>query len=219
MVLLDNQTIDARLADAHLKIITVKDDEKINRAMLTFGYDETRINEGLLLYNTAFDSQSIQKKEYGEQYAATEALQKALDELHILVMRHINVAHVAFKNHGYLLKEAELDESRKVTYTGWMAQTRQFYSVALDHPDAPALLNVFGLTPEILTAAQQKVEEVSALKIKQIHESGDAQDATKKRDNALEALEAWIADLVAISRVAFADTPQLLEKMGIKVAS
>jgi hypothetical protein len=219
MILLDNQAIDARLADAHLKIVTVRDDSKINTALLPFGYTEPRVTGGLQLYNSAFDRQIFQKKEYGEQFAATEAFQAALADVEKIVMQHINVARVAFKNHGYLLKEAELNDQRKVTYTGWLGQTRQFYSVVLEHPDASPLLSVFGLTPEILTAAQQKVLDVHDLKIKQIHESGDAQQATKLRDNALEVLEAWVADLVAIARVALADSPQLLEKMGIKVTS
>lgn len=219
MILLDNQSIDARLADAHLKIITARDDNKINTALFPFGYTETRIAEGLQFYDTAFDLQKFQKKEYGEQFAATEGFQAALNEAATLSMLHVNVARVAFRNHGYLLREAELDDERKVTYTGWLGQTRQFYSVCLEHPDAPPLLEKFGLTTDILTAAQQKVEDVHSLKIKQIHESGDAQLATKERDKALDALEAWVAELVAIARVALADSPQLLEKMGIKVKS
>lgn len=218
MILLDDQTIDARLADAHLKIITARDDQKVNVPLLDFGYTEVKYGEGFQLYTDAFEAHKLKKLEYGEQFAATEAFRQALTEAEILVMRHLKIGRVAFKNHHHLLMTAELIGERKATYTGWLGQARIFYDVALEKPVAAPLLANFGLSADILTAARATVESVHALKIDQIHKSGDAQEATDMRDRVIEILDAWVSDLVAMARIALADSPQLLEKMGIKVA-
>lgn len=42
-------------------------------------------------------------------------------------------------------------------------------------------------------------------------EKGEAQAATKARDEALEALMDWLSDFIAISRIALEDDSQLLE--------
>lgn len=217
MILIEDKSIDARLADAHLKIITARDDLKINGPMLNFGFDENKYAEGFQLYTTAFDLQKFQKLEYGDQYKATVDFQGALTEMEKIHMQNVTVARVAFKNYPHLLKTADLEGERKVTYTGWLTQAQRFYNVILATPEATGLLANFGLTTEKLTADSQQLANVHVLKVKQIHESGDAQDVTEKRDLALEVLEAWVADLVTIARVALVDSPQLLEKMGIKV--
>ncbi len=218
MILLDDQSIDARLADAHLKIITARDDQKVNVPLLGFGFTETKHAEGFQLYTDAFEAHKLKKLEYGEQFAATEVFRQAFAEAAILVMRHLKIGRVAFKNHNHLLMTAELIGERKATYTGWLGQTRLFYDVALEKPAAAPLLANFGLSTEILTATRTTVESVHTLKIDQIHKSGAAQEATDKRDRVIEVLDAWVSDLVVMARLALADSPQILEKMGIKVA-
>lgn len=170
MILITDQSIEARLADAHLKIVTAMDDSKINGPLLNFGFTEARFAEGLELYNTAFNLHKLKKKEYGEQFAATEELQAAIDELSRIYAQDVKVARVALKNFPHLLREAELMGERKVTYYGWWGQARQFYSVALENQKAVPLLAEYGLTVEKLTGRQQKVENLQVLREKQIHE-------------------------------------------------
>lgn len=48
---------------------------------------------------------------------------------------------------------------------------------------------------------------------------GIAKETAKARDAALEALNRWMRDFLAIARVALADQPQALEQPGAAVTS
>ncbi len=50
-------------------------------------------------------------------------------------------------------------------------------------------------------------------------ERGDAQIATQARDAAMDALDQWVSDFIAIARLALEEEPQALEKMGVVEAS
>ena len=45
-------------------------------------------------------------------------------------------------------------------------------------------------------------------------EDGDAQDATNRRN---EAMDQWVRDLRDVARIALRDRPQLLERLGFMV--
>lgn len=72
-----------------------------------------------------------------------------------------------------------------------------------------------GITPAKLTAGKALVDSVEALSVAQAKERGEAQDATQARDTALDELDEWMSDFLAIAHVALEDQPQLLEKLGI----
>ena len=50
-------------------------------------------------------------------------------------------------------------------------------------------------------------------------EKGEAQAATKARDAAIDELQDWLSDYLAIAKVALEDNPQLLEGLGVLVRS
>lgn len=217
-MVLTNESIEKRLADAHLKIINAKEDNKIFPLLAPFGYDEVRFGEGLQLYDTAYSLHQLQKKEYGDQFMATEEFQKEWDRVNRTYMQQLRIGRVVLKEYPSLLKLTGILGERKASYFGWLCQARQFYAKSLENQQVCDLLANFGVTTEMMTAAQQEVEAVENLRSMKSRETGDAQEATAKRDLALDALEAWVADLVAVARVALADSPQLLEKLDITVS-
>jgi hypothetical protein len=216
-MVLTNEEIDAVLVDANLKITNAREDNKIFPLLQPFGYDENRFNEGNQLYQDAFSLHQDMKMEYGEQFLATETFQKEWEEVNKTYMQHVVLARVALKNHEPYLKVLGLLGERRNTYTGWIGMCNQFYKNVMKKQEVLDLLLNVGLTADMLTAAHQRVIDVENLKKMKSRETGDAQEATKLRDLAVEALREWIADLVAIARVALADSPQLLEKLDITV--
>ena len=112
-----------------------------------------------------------------------------------------------------------LDGDRERLLAGWLAQARQFYNNALSDADVQSALLNYGIDTAALTAAQALVDVAEQANAAQESEKGDAQQATLERNQAMQALDAWMGDFIAIARIALEDKPQLLEKLGVTVAS
>ena len=67
------------------------------------------------------------KREYGDQFAATDALDKALNDANALYMKHVKLARIALKGERGAAQSLDLDGRRKQTYSGWIAQASVGY--------------------------------------------------------------------------------------------
>jgi len=209
------QSIDGRLTAAQIAIENALSDNKVQSFLSVYGYDAAKIGEGKTLFETARQLQQQQKAEYGDQYAATDAFKAKLDEAKTEYMRFLKVARVALKNDYAAFKTLELGGIRKHSLTGWIGQARTFYINALEDAGVMAKLNNFGISQEKLEAGKTMVDETEAANISQKKETGEAQQATKDRDEAIDNLDEWMSDFFAIARVALEEKPQYLEKLGI----
>ncbi|MCD4820269.1 MAG: hypothetical protein K8S23_16425 [Candidatus Cloacimonetes bacterium] len=209
------KSIQDRLLAANIALENALTDTEILGLLSEFGYDETKINAGKELYNSADEKFQQQKTEYGEQYAATGVLQTKWDTSNSFYIKHVKVARIALKNdYGDYLKLG-LGGSRKRTLSGWLVQSRQFYINALGDAGIKTKLAEFGITEAKLQEGRNLTDEVEAANTTHKKEKGEAQQATLDRDKALDIMEDWLSDFIAISRIALEDKPQLLEKMGI----
>ena len=209
------QPIPEQLNEAETALDNALTDASLLDALGAFGYDEATLQEGQTLLEAAQDAQQTMTTAYGDQFAATDAVEAAYDAAHAVYMRHVKIARVALKNERGAAEALKLTGDRKQTLSGWLDQARTFYDNALADADVQDALGQFGIASEDLTAAQAQVEAVADVNSTQEQEKGDAQDATAARDAAVDALDDWMADFRAIARVALEDQPQQLEKLGI----
>ena len=134
-------------------------------------------------------------------------------------MRSLKVARVAFKRNSGVATQLDLAGTRKKSLSGWMAQANQFYKNALGDKAILAELKEFGITEQKLRAGLAELAVIEQANLVQEKEKGEAQAATQKRDAALDELQDWLSDYLAIAKVALEDDPQLLEGLGILVRS
>ena len=210
-----NQTLDSKLLFAQNAITNALNNEPIRASFAVYGYDENRLNTGLGLYENAATLQNRHKKEYGEQFAATDALNLAKAEANKLYMTHVKVARIALNGNRSAEESLQLGHKRKVSLSGWLKEAKAFYANALSDENILSAMAGYGITPEILEKGKAEVDTVETSYNRQLKEKGEAQAATQERDKAFDELQNWMSDFVAIARIALQEQPQYLEALAI----
>ena len=167
------------------------------------------------MLDTANQLQQVQQKEYGDQFEATGDLKKKWENADAEYIRFVKVARIALKSDHALYQKLDLDGPRKRTLSGWLAQAKQFYINALADPIVLEKMAAYGMTQAKFEAGKTLLEETETANAAQEKEKGEAQQATLERDKAVDNLEEWLSDFIAIARIALEEKPQLLEKLGI----
>jgi hypothetical protein len=210
-----NESFESFFNRAQVTIDNALQLPKIQNYLQEYGYTLEKLRQGKVLYETAFKLQQQQRREYGEQIAATETLNKLWETAQASYMKCVKIARVAFKNNAGIATELDLNGIRKRTISGWLLQVQQFYNNALANPQILASLAEYGITEEKLKFCLAEVEAVAQANLVQEKEKGDAQNATKTRDKAVDELDDWLSDFIAIAKIALEAEPQLLESLGI----
>ena len=214
-----NRSIDTYLSQAQLAIDNSLNNPQILAAVKDFGYTTERLNQGKTLYNALAAAQLETSSESGEQISASETVQAQWETAKKSYMRLVKVSRVALKKDGGAIAQLALSGKRKESLSGWLSQANQFYQNALSSPAILKALKEFGITDKKLKAGLEAVKAVEAANLVQEKEKGEAQAATQKRDAALDAMQDWLSDYLAIAKVALEEEPQLLEGLGVLVRS
>ena len=210
-----NQSIDSKLLFAQNAISNAQTNPEIIAALAVFGYGDAKMKAGKALYTKAANLQVKQVKEYGEQFAATDALNLAKATTNKIYIVHVKIARIALKGDRGAAESLQLSGRRKETFSGWLKQAKALYTNALNTPAVLEALAQFGITKKNLSGAKAQVFDVEAKLNAQFKEKGEAQAATQLRDEAFDDLQDWMSDFIAIARIAMEDQSQYLEMLGI----
>lgn len=190
-------------------------DADIAPLLAAYGYDDARLATVLALVDEVEARMAAQAREYGEQYAATGALDTARADLDALFSRHRQLARLAHARGTDGYRALGLDGNLPKDDATRLALADTFYRVLQSSPALAAAVAPYNLGPAALADGLARVEAVRAAVATQAKETGDAQRATRVRDDAAEQLRAAHADLTTVARLALADVPQLRERLGL----
>jgi hypothetical protein len=210
---------DAVLFQAGLRINNSLADDMVKIAVAPFGFTEEKLNQGKALLTEAETLYESQQKEYGDVDGAQNQLVELREQAHKVYMSMLVIARIALKNNVQATTTLELGGERASTISGWLKQTRNFYRALLANSDWKEAMMAYGQAEEDLNHALQAVDAVNLAAEQVKKEMGDAQNATGKRDMKFEELIEWVRDYEKVARIALANQPQLLEKLGIVVKS
>jgi hypothetical protein len=200
---------------ADVAIQNALDNPEILAALSAYGYDEAALQAGADLLATAQARHRQQQDEYAEQYSATEALNAAREAAAEVYSEHLTLARIAFREDGERYRFLQLDQRRKRTFSGWVEQAQSFYARLLETPGVlDALLARFPLDQAAFEAARDDIEALTDLNLAQENEKHEAQEATKTRDAALDALDVWLFDYRRVAEIALKAHPQQLEALN-----
>lgn len=214
-----DMSIDTILYESGMRINNSLSDAKILDAVSPMGYPETKLNEGAALLDKASTLDEDQKRAYGELDAAQAGFETERNMANIAYMNMVRIGRIVFKNDVKAITTLELNGRRARSIGGWLKQALGFYRAILANSEWKDALAVYGQSEEIINAQLAAIESVATASETVKKDKGDAQNATVERDEKLVELLEWVNDYEVIARIALADNPQLLEKLGIVVKS
>jgi hypothetical protein len=213
------QSIDQRLLEAQLAIDNSLAVPDILAAVTLFGYDQVRLQAARALYDEVTALVAAQKLEYGEQYAATAAVQSAWETADLAYKKALKISRVVFKGDEKARNALLLSGDRKKSLSGWIRQAEIFYTNLLGSPELMAAMAPYSYDQAKLEAEAALVQVVADAQAAQNRERGGAQEATQLRDAKLDELDRWLSDYKVVAKVALSDSPQQLEQLGWVVPS
>jgi hypothetical protein len=157
-----------------------------------------------------------QKKEYGEQYEATKDFNDLAHSLDPAYLKHVKYGTLIFEDDKAAIKVLGLDGRRKQAEMAYCNQALDFYGNGLSNATYKAALNKRGITDAELTAGKTGYTNLKAMIPVKTKETGEAQQATSKRDEAWENFDEWFVEFKKYAVLALSGTPQLREKLGWK---
>jgi hypothetical protein len=209
------ESIAAKLHSIENGILGTENSPEIQDRMTAFGYAPAKIAQGKTLLEKAKRHVAAQVGGYGDQYAASDEVNRSWSAAYSNYMVTVKVVRIAFKGHPDKLVKFRATGQRNRSLSGWLNNARIMYDNILDSPDALAVMANYGYSVEKFIAERDAVEQVEDLHSKRLAEKGEAQQGTVERDKAIDELCNWYSDFRAIARIALYDSPQLLETLGI----
>lgn len=208
-------SVDERLATDIVALENAQNVQEIADLMAPFGYTSIKIGEGIAMHSDVEASVQKQIKEYGQQYAATEALNIARELAGKAYTKSLMIARIVFDHDIAAEQTLLLRGQRKHSYTGWIKQASTFYSALLNNVDYVARVAPYSLTTELLATENGLVKDVISKYETQLQEVGEAQSATKERDCAIDTFFGWMSSFYKFAKIACDGHPQLSEQLGI----
>lgn len=213
------RTIAERLTRYQLGLTNARTVTELTNRVALYGYDTEKLDALLDQCEATLNAHIAQQKEYGEQFAATEAFATAWKAAEGPYMHLVKLGRVIFKDDHATLYKLTLQEARKQSFSGWRVQAETFFTNLLSDTTAKAKYAQFNTPLAQLQSAQALLNAAMQASALQDKETGEAQRATRERDAQLDALDKAMAEFYALARLACEDSPQLLEMLEIVVAS
>lgn len=192
---------------------------EISRVMAEFGYGPEKLAEGHALLASAWAGYDTSKTEKNETKAAYHAFDTKKDTLAARYAMDRKKAKTVFIDEPLIMERLDVAGSLPRAYIRWMETLKTFYSVSLKDPEIQERLSFLKITPEHLNETYAMIGEVEAARALYIQEIGESQNATKMKDAAFAKVDDYMRKFYATSRIALAESPQLLESLGKLVRS
>ena len=130
-------------------------------------------------------------------------------------MRAVKLCRALYRDDPLTYRALGLAGPRSTAFAARVAQMRLFYITALGSPAILSTLADYGVSESQLQADFALVAALERARSQREVENGEAQGATRSRQEALSVLDRWMGDFAVIARLALEESPQRLEMLGL----
>src|SRR5690554_5646085 len=213
-------TSEAEILDQYrIALHNARHQAAIAEILNEFGYGPDALAEGdakLAAARSAFDGNRTEKSEASAAHHVFTTKKDQLIDRYALDRRK---ARAAFSKDPVTAKQLAIVGNMPRSFIRGLEAARTFYSVSLADPVIQGRLARLKITPEHLSQAATSLGEVETARAIYFKELGEAQHATKLKDQAFAEIDDWMKEFYAIAKIALEESPQLVESLGRLVRS
>ncbi|NIM16498.1 MAG: hypothetical protein GTO45_31180 [Candidatus Aminicenantes bacterium] len=181
-----------------------------------FGYNETRLNEGMGLLTNTDTARTNQKSAIALKVQKTREADNKKYEANNLYKHYVVIGREEFQDNLHILDKLGLEGERKEDFGGWREQAMRLY----ENVGTPGVLEGYAkhsITAEDLEAGKQAVLDWEKAIADRNEAKAEAEKATELKNKAFRELLKWWRGFVKVVDVALQDDPQLKEQINIVV--
>lgn len=213
-----HKSMAARLLQAEEAIEIGRNHQELNDLLVQQGYTEREFSIGAGYVATVRAIDVLKREQLGKQVNATADADSAYRTLRRHFAADRQVVRLALDGHPDYAGQLRLSERTHKDRDAFILQARHFYEGIRDHEEVRNILeSAYGIMPGVMAARLDIVIGLEQALVVQQYMIGQMRDITKKRREAMKALDTWMNRFIAIARIVFKhDTPKL-HKLGIRV--
>lgn len=212
-------TESKKLEQARIALTNAEANQEIKSTLADYGMNSEKIAQGKLVYENTLSLFEQNEKETAESRIASNDYKIVFQEVESLFKRHRDHTILFFKKQPQVLIALGVGGRFPYTYTDFFNKVKQFYGGIKSDPAIQEQMSKIKITPDVVEHCLDKYNLLLEKRAIFDKEMGEAQAVTKTKGAAFAQLEDWMDDFEAIARIAFYDSPQMLEVIGFHVPS
>jgi len=186
---------------------------QIGDVMIRYGYDRAKMDIFRNLLSEAEEANVLQTREYGDRIEAYTDFNKYFDIIKSEYSNMRKFLRIACKRDKDKLVKLQVAEAKKQTIGGLLEQINICYQNVLADSEVLQQLSKIGISELDVVAYKNNYGTTSHLYDIYFKENSEAADATRIRDEKMEALNDFLSDFFILARIAFASKPDLLKQI------
>jgi len=183
----------------------------------SYGINTEYLAGGETLYNDVQSLTETQQREQQEESQAYDTFYESKEECETKLRKTQKIVKMASRSDSNLQNRLKIGATKQRKIEEWIKQSIEFYDLVLNEKDFLASISKFGLTAEKLTEEKNQIEALKGLRNQAMSEKGQAQEATRLRNEKMEELDDYCYELKTLATIALEDSPQLLEELGMVI--
>ena len=213
-----HKSISERLYQAEDAIEIGRNKPELKKALAESGYNEKSFVIGAGYVATVKAIDMLRREQLGKQVNATARVEEAYRELRQNFEVDRKVVRLVLRRHPELIDQLRLREKTQSDRAEYILQARHFYEKVGENEQVKLLLQEeYGMAHGFMAKRHQAVVALEDAIVAQQYHKGQMTEITRKRQEAMKMLDAWMSKYIAIARVVFKDSIPNLHMLGIRV--
>lgn len=208
-------TLEERVAFSSRMIHNIQTNPPLSELISRRGYGEPQITEAGNYLANSRTAIEIQAKEYSEKFAVSSELDELRENLELEADDLFTVSRIALKDNDEAYSHLKLKKKFRRGKYNWHEDASSFVNRLISREDAMVGVGGYGFTTEEVVGIKDGLDSIDKLQAIRLKEAGEAEEATRIRDEKMDILDGWVVDFLEIAPIALRSHPQWLEQLGI----